>query len=669
MRLRLICSVIFTFVAAAPAWADNLHAWIDDGTPTGLERWVGDKLSAQRASIQRMLAVKGPRTVDNTLQPYDDAFAQLILASNQANLMMLVGATPAIRDKAQVLNKKIQGVVSALGMNRAVYQALAAVPMPDNDPATRLYLERSLLSYRLGGIDKDQATRDAVHKLQDQTTALGLTFDRNVQDDTRTIIATKDALAGLPDDYIARHKPNADGTYTLSTDEPDSSPVFSFASNADLRHRMYQAYFTRAYPANKKVLLDLLAKRQRAARLLGFANKADMAMADQMIGNAANARKLLDEIDAASRDIKQKEYQQLLAFVQSRQPGTTSISAADYKYWSEQFKRERYAFDAQSVRPYFPYAAVEQGIIDIAARVFHVQFARVQDAKVWHPSVTVYDVIDQGRPAGRIYLDMHPREGKDKWYSASPVVPGVRGKLLPEGVLICNFPGGEAGDPGLMLYEDVVTYFHEFGHLMHHILGSQNRWSLQGGFFIENDFLEAPSQMLEEFFTSYSVISTFAKHYQTGETLPPELMKKMLAADAYGRGRDMQGQLFYATLSLNMHDRPAAQVDPDQMQRQLSERFQSSSYVEGNRMYASFTHLSGYGSNYYTYLLDKVIALDFYARFNREHPLDGDTTAEYRRLVIDPGATKPATQLVQDFLGRPQNMDALKAWMNQQFKN
>lgn len=649
--------------AATSAQTDPLHAWVGGDDPAAAQRWVDARLAAVQANLDKLLVVKGKRTLANTLQPYDEMQNQLSIASNQAALLQAVGNNAPLRDRAQLLSQKIAAAQADLNLNQGVYKALSAVPLPVGDAASRRYLERTLLQYRLAGVDKDAATRARILQLQDQITTLSLSFGRNVQDGTLRVTATRAELDGLPADYIARHQPDADGRYTLTTDAPDSSPVFDFASNADLRRRMFLAYSTRAYPANKQVLLDLLAARQELAGILGFANFADLATADQLTGNAANVRKMLGEVDVASREAKEKEYALLLAFARGREPGLTGIAQSDGRYWLDQYRRDRYAFDAQSVRPYFAYDKVETGILETAARIFHVQFKKVAGAKTWHPSVTVFDVIDRGRRVGRVYLDMHPREGKDKWFSAFGIVPGIRGRQVPEGMLVCNFSGGVPGDPGLMQYNEVVTYFHEFGHLMHHILGSQNRWSNQGGFNVEGDFVEAPSQMLEEFFASHDVIAPFAKHYQTGETIPAALMERMNAAGAFGRGGWTQRQLMYATLSLNLHDRPVAEVDLDGQLRQIAQRFSPYQVVDGDRSYASFTHLTGYSSNYYTYVLDKVIAIDFFSRFDRKHLLDGPATTQYRKAVIEPGATRSATQLVKDFMGREQNMDAFKAWL------
>ncbi len=657
-------------LAATPVVDDPLHAWVAGDSPAALERWVARRLAQAQRQVDHLLAVKGRRTVDNTVAPYDNAVNLLAIAGNQTGILMAVGTTAALRDAAQALSQRVSSAVTDLSLNPAVYKALSEVPLPDasRDAATRQYLKRTLLQYRLAGVDKDDATRAKIRVLQDKNTELSLVFNRNVQDGIQKVKATRNELDGLPQDYISRLKPDAEGQFTITTDEPDVMPVLSFASNADLRRRVYLAYNTRAYPANKQVLLDILAARYELANLLGFATYADFSTADQMAGSAANVRTLFNDVDQATREVKTREYSQLLGFAQSRQPGLAGLTQSDVSYWMEQYRRDRYAFDSQSVRPYFPYDQVEAGILETAGKIFGVQFKAVKNAKVWHPSVTTFDVMDKGKRVGRIYLDMHPRDGKDKWFSSAPVVPGMRGRQVPEGMLICNFSGGVAGDPGLMQYDEVVTYFHEFGHLMHHVLGSQTRWSNQGGFSVEGDFVEAPSQMLEEFFTSRAVLAPFARHYQTGDVIPQATVDRMLAASAFGRGTAWLRQVLYGSMSLGIHDRAPAQVDLDAQQKQYNLQYSPYTLVDGNRMYASFTHLVNYGPNYYTYILDKVIAIDFYAQFNRADPLTGPMAALYRKAVIDPGATKPAKQLVEDFLGRPHNMEAFKAWLGEEFR-
>ena len=651
---------------------DPIHAWIEAKDPAALGAWVDQRLNAAKADVDKLAAVAGSHTVENTLRPYDDAVNELTLAGNNTYLLYSLADTANVRDKAQALSSTVSSALTDLSLNPKVYAALAAIPSP-SDAASRHYLERTLLQYRLAGVDKDEATRKQIRALQDKITDLTLTFGRNVADGTLKITATRAELDGLPVDFIARHKPDADGVYTLTTDQPDVRPVLSFASDADLRRRMYLAYYSRAYPKNTQVLRDLLATRQQLATLLGYPHFADLNTADTMIGSSANITRLIDQVDGVSRPVAAREYAELLSFAQQKQPGVASLSQSDEGYWQELFRRAKYGFDAQSVRPYFPYTEVQAGILATAARLFHVSFRPVKDAVVWDASVDTFDVFDTapgsaGKRLGRIYLDMHPREGKDKWFSSAPIAPGIAGRQFPEGMLVCNFTGGTAGDPGLMEYSDVVTFFHEFGHLMHHILGSQGEWAGAGGFNVEADFVEAPSQMLEEMFHDAKILQSFGKHYQTGEVIPAALIAKMNAASAYGRASELQWFLQFSTYALQLHNQAPEGLDFDGLWAADTRRFSPFVPVDGIHYYSSFVHLEGYASNLYTYLLDKVIAIDFFAQFDKQNLLDGPTAMRYRRAVLEPGATKPAAELVRDFLGRPQGIDALKSWMNEEFR-
>jgi len=345
----------------------------------------------------------------------------------------------------------------------------------------------------------------------------------------------------------------------------------------------------------------------------------------------------------------------------------TAIDVTSRGYWYEQFRRSAFDFDSQSVRPYFPYAPVETGVLETAARLFKVEFRR-SDAAAWHADVSVFDVFDSGKRVGRFYLDMHPRDGKDKWFSAAPIVTGVRGRALPEAALICNFPQDDENDPGLLQYSDVVTFFHEFGHLMHAILGGQTEWAGLSGFATEGDFIEVPSQMLEEFFRDEKLLQAFAKHYQTGEILPSETIRKMKLAGAFGRADWVRSQLYYTTLSLDLHDQDPAGLDLDEITRRLYQSLQPWTWFEGNRMYASFGHLTGYSSNYYTYAFDKVIALDFFAQFDPADLLGCDAGSRYRKAVLEQGGSKPGRQMVRDFLGRDEEFSAFSEWLNEEFE-
>jgi thimet oligopeptidase len=386
-----------------------------------------------------------------------------------------------------------------------------------------------------------------------------------------------------------------------------------------------------------------------------------------MMKSAANVRTFLAKLDEASLDGARREHALIVNLARTRQPDLEAIDITSRAYWYEQFRRSAFDFDSQSVRPYFPYTQVEAGVLETAARLFKIEF-RPSTVAAWHPDVSVFDVLEGGQRVGRFYLDMHPRDGKDKWFSAAPIVTGVRGRALPEAALICNFPKGDDKDPGLLQYNDVVTYFHEFGHLMHAILGGQTEWAGLSGFATEGDFIEVPSQMLEEFFRDEKLLQAFAKHYQTGETLPSETIKRMKLAGAFGRADWVRSQLYYTTLSLDLHDQDPAGLDLDTTTKRLYQSLQPWTWLDGNRMYASFGHLTGYSSNYYTYAFDKVIALDFFAQFDAADLLGGDAGSRYRKTVLEQGGSKPGREMVRDFLGRDEDFSAFSNWLNEEFE-
>lgn len=647
------------------------HAWspaaFTEVTPEGLEGWVTGRLAAHRESLDRAVAA-GERTLDSTWRPYDDAIAALGQAGSECGLMNSVHPAKPVRDKAQELAQRVAEAATALSLNQEVYRALAAVDASAADDATRHYVERTLLQYRLAGVDRDDATRAKLRELQDKATLLSLTIARNVQEGTLKVeVADLSELEGLPEDFRRNHPPDASGKVVLTTDFPDYLPVMTFAASDGLRRRMFLAYNTRAFPANRELMLELFRTRHAIANRLGFATWADLATADQMIGSAGNMKKFLERLEESTRAGAEREYGIIFDFARSQRPGLEAIDATSRGYWLEQYRRREFAFDSQAVRPYFPYRQVEAGVLATAARLFQVEFRRATDAEVWHPSVSAWDVFDGGRRAGRFYLDMHPREGKDKWFSAAPLVPGIRGRQAPEAALICNFPGGDENpdDPGLMQHSDVVTYFHEFGHLMHAILGGQQEWAGISGIATEGDFVEVPSQMLEEFFRDATLLQTFARHYQTGEPIPAELVATMNQAGAFGRADWVRTQLFYTNYSLDVHDRDPETLDLDALLRADYERFLPYRWIDGNRMYASFTHLVGYSSNYYTYLYDKVIAIDFFNQFNRRALLEDPATMRYRKAVLDRGGSAPGRQMVQGFLGRDESMEAFEEWIGE----
>jgi thimet oligopeptidase len=665
--LGLLCAGSFQMIFAQ-AGIQGPHLWDKPLDPAILEKRVDEQLDLAQKSISHLLAVKGPRTIENTLAAFDNATEKLDTAGDQSGMLQALSPEASVRDRAQAMLQRVSAASTAISLNPAIYHALAHLDVSTADAATQYYVKRTLLELRLAGVDQDDATRARIQALNDELAKLSTEFERNIQDSQIKVrVKNRAELDGLPEDYINLHKPAADGNITLTSDSPDVIPVLKFAKNADLRRRMFLAYNDRAYPQNMKLLADLLKKREELANILGYKHWADLNAADKMAVTSQNVSNFIDQIDAASRPIADREYQMLLATARKQQPALSNIVTSDWQYYFEQLRATEFNFNSQEARPYFPYERVQQGILDVASKLFHVTYRPVKDAVTWDPSVSTFEVYDGERRLGRIYLDMHPRPGKNQWFSSNPLLDGKRGQQLPEVTLICNFAGGKPGDPGLMEYGDVTVFFHEFGHLMHWIFQGQQQWAGYGG-NLENDFVEAPSQMLEEWMHDPKVLATFARNYQTNEPIPADLVRRANRADAFGRGLWARGQLVYTSVSFDLHNSAPDAAKLETTMDDSRKRFLPYRLVEGDHQIAAFDHLLGYTSAYYTYLWDKVIAQDFFSQFNRDDLLAPEVAARYRTTVLEKTGSMPANDLVKNFLGRPQAMDAFVAWMNQEFE-
>ena len=272
-------------------------------------------------------------------------------------------------------------------------------------------------------------------------------------------------------------------------------------------------------------------------------------------------------------------------------------------------------------------------------------------------------MFEDGKLTGRFYLDMHPRENKYNHAAQFGIKNGILNKQIPEGALVCNFPGGDKNDPGLMEHGDVETFFHEFGHLIHHLFAGKQKWIGISGITTEWDFVEAPSQIFEEWAWDVKTLQTFAKHFETGEPIPTELVSQMKNADEFGKGLQVRQQMYYAKLSLSCYDQNPKNVNTSDLVKTLREKYTPYKFVEGTHMQASFGHLDGYSAIYYTYMWSLVIAKDLFTKFDEKNLSNPEIARKYKDNILVPGGSKPANDLVKDFLGRDFNFDGWKNWL------
>jgi thimet oligopeptidase len=607
--------------------------------------------------------VPGERTLERTLAAYDDAMRLLGDAAARASVCRNAHPEEKMRDAAETCEQELDAFMTELSLDRGIYDALAAIDLGKADGPTKHYMEKTLRDLRRAGVDKDDATRARIKQLRDELVRIGQEFGKNIIEDVRSIQVTPAQLDGLPDDYKALHKPGPDGKVKISSDNTDYIPFITYAKSDAAREELWRQYRLRGHPKNLDVLSRMLERRAELAKLLGYENWAAYATEDKMIGSAKSAAEFIGKIAEASGARMKRDYEQLLERKRKDDPKAKDVRGWDSAFYSERVSAEHYGFDSQAIRPYFEYRRVKEGVLNITGKLFGIEYRKITDVAVWHPDVDVYDVTEGGKKLGRIYLDMHPREGKYKHYAQFTLVNGVEGKQLPEGVLICNFPKpGE--EPALMEHDGVKTFFHEFGHLLHHVFGGHVRWAGLSGVATEWDFVEAPSQMLEEWVWDVPTLQTFARHHQTGEPIPAELVQRAKAADEYGKGLWVRQQMFYAATSLEFHSRDPKSLDTTKVMAELQDRYTPFKYVDGTYFHESFGHLDGYSALYYTYMWSLVIAKDLFSVFQKEGMLNPTAAQRYRRAVLEPGGSKPAAALVTDFLGRKYQFDAYERWLD-----
>lgn len=639
--------------------------------PTDLDGWRAFVAERPEAAISRVADVDarlGRADEDGLdaaarLDLWNDADLALRQATSEVYLLSEAHPDASVRGAAEERVQQLETLASGRLLDPALFAPFAAVDTDEGrgplDDEQRRLLDEVLRDFRRGGVDLPEAERAQVRALTERETELSLEFSRNLRESRREIRVAPEALAGLPQDFIDEHPPGDDGLVVLTTDYPDLMPVREYATDRATRTAIVAAYNDLAWPENDAVLAELLALRQELATLLGYGSWVDYETETRMIGRGAGATgggariaeflARLDEVSAAAADA---EYPVLLARLREDEPEASEVTVADLFYLLGALRRERHDVDAQLVRSYFTFDRVLPGVLATTGRLLDVEYVPV-DVPTWHTDVHSYDVVRQGEVLGRIHLDLHPREGKYNHAACFGIAPGITGRVVPEAALLCNF------SRGLMTHDEVTTFFHEFGHLVHDILGGRQRFARFSGVATEWDFVEAPSQLLEEWAWDAEVLATFTAG-PDGEPIPADLVEKMAIADRFGRALEVRRQLGHANVSYHLHvDRPA------DLQAATEHWYRVTSPVQplpGLHPYAGFGHLTGYGACYYTYQWSLVIARDLLSGFGGDL-MDPEAATRYRREILEPGGSRDAGDLVEAFLGRPFAFDAYRAWL------
>jgi thimet oligopeptidase len=641
-------------------------------TPEEITQNTPIYIEQTRKIIDDIIALSNDeRTYANTARPLDEAFSlsNLAIAQRVYEALELLHPNDAIRSAAHDAYISIQAFwVDYVMSNKALYNAFNAYASKqiENEGLSaqqRYFINETLDSFKREGLSLSDETLAQVNVLRKELAQLASDFDRNIAEDKTTITVTKDDLAGLGDDFIATLRTTDNGLYILGIDYPTYFRVMENCSVAETRKKLYIAFSNRAYPANDELLKQIIVKRDDLARLLGYVDFAHCDIDGQMAATPERAQAFINDMieRAAQKTIQELALltETLPASVELTDEG--KVQVWDMAYLKNIYKKSHYDLDEQKIAEYFPMQKTVDELLDIYRQFFSIDFKEEKTNALWHEDVSIVRVLQDGEIIGTLMLDLYPRPNKYSHAAHTTIVPGTYkpdGTLIPDvSVVIANFTKPTETKPSLLKRSEVETFFHEFGHALHAILGATEIASMSGT-HTRTDFVELPSQMLEEWLTDKEMLKKVSGHYITGQSLPDDIIDTIITLKNLTSGFFVTRQAYLSSMALSYFG-AGENKDPHAMMKQLhSQIMVTTALSNDDHFYASFGHLTGYGAKYYGYLWSKVFALDIFATIKKHGLLNPEIGRKYVKEILGKGGAQDPNELLYNFLGREPNSKA-----------
>jgi len=636
-----------------------------------LRREADDILAQSRSRVDELLALPGNPTLANFLRPLDRALLSARDVGNHGSFLFQVHPDAEIRAAAREISEASDRFFNELRLNDRLFRALRAIELGEAGPDERFAVEKMLREMRRAGVEQPPERRERLVALSNRIDQTVNQFSSNIAKGERAIeLDGPGRLKGLPPDYLAAHAAGPNGTIRITTKYPDVVPVLASCDDAEVRRRLLAEVLNVAHPENLAVLDRLLGERHELARLLRYADYAEFAIEDKMMERPQAVADFLDRLAGLLSEPARRDHLRFLERKRRSEPSAQTLDPWDASFWGDGYydtriRGEEFGVDPRVLRSYLPYPSVRDGLFRLCEELFGIAFRPCAPGPLWHPTVEAYDVERNGRPLGRCYLDLVPRSDKYSHAAQFDVRTGVATGDLPQAALVCNFldartPTAEAR----MEYRDVITFFHEFGHLLHNLLSGHGPWLYTSMGYIELDFIEAPSQLFEEWARDPATLARFARNPDTGEAIPPDLLRRLAAAEAVGRAERQLRQVALAGISLDLYRRDPAGIDTTAVFRSVWDRRSPVPLDPGYHPQTAWGHLTGYSACYYTYLWSAVIARDLLTPFHRSGSLTDRAAAErYAEEILIPGSRRPAAELVRRYLGREFDFAAYERWV------
>lgn len=641
----------------APIVFDKLSAPI-------IRNAVDELIKISDARIEKIAGVTaGLQTEANTLFAFDELFYDL---SDLGIKLQLIGVTyvdDSTRNAANDEAGKLGLYSNNLLLNEKLYKALKIFSessvAKSMAPNHKKFLNETIVAFEKNGMKLDANGKAQLTMLNEKLINYGIEFDKNIAESKDSIAFSETDLAGVPEAAKAPWK-RTNGKYVVRINGPNATEVLADADNDDTRHTMYIHYNNRAYPKNITVLDSLFYYRQQFAALLGFRSYAAYALVDKMAASPENVWNFENDLVQKLTPHVTEELTELKALKQQLHlPNADVINDWDINYLKKKLLDTKYQLNTDEVKQYFEMNNTIKGMFSVYEKLFSIQIKETKNIPVWFDKVTTYDMYKDGKKIGSFYLDLYPRPNKYTHFACFPInqYSKINGKeVLPVSALICNFPEGNASEPSLLNHIDVITMFHEFGHLVHSMLGRSDL-AMQGPFYVKGDFTEAPSQFLENWCWEYESLKMLAKNYKTGETLPKSLFDKMKQTQLVGSGMYYMRQVYLGMLDFTYEDKYNSAKNILDISKDLYS-IRQMPFPDGAHFICSFTHLNGYAANYYGYLWSRVFAEDMFSVFEQNGVMDIKTGLRYRHDILEAASTKQEIDMLRDFLGRDPNSNA-----------
>lgn len=633
-------------------------------TPTSLQADLELALDTANKLVDSIVAADGSRTFDNTIAPWVRASEVVAIAYGHGPFLGHGSPEEDVRNIARRMEEVLSKWAVELTFRDDLYAAVAEFASSEEGVSLtgeegRL-VDQTMRDFRMAGHELAGEPRAELKQLNERLVELGVIFATNIAEFEDFLVVTRADISDLPDSYAEGLKPGEkEGTFCVSMAYPDVVPFMDNVSNRELREALSRKFTNRAAELNRPILQEAVDIRQRIADIFGVPSWAHHSMQVKMAKHPEAVFDFYDSLVPSLTALGHDEKARMTAMLEA-DTGDKEMHSWDWRYYHSKLRREQYGVDALEVANYLPLERAVQGMLDLTQEMFGVTYEQIEPTNAWHEDVTLWKVNDtaSGEHIGHFYMDLFPREGKFSHAAAWDLVPaheGPDGWVHPVSAILANFPKPTPDRPGLLTHEDLLTLFHEFGHILH-MTFSQARMIRFSGAGTEWDFVEAPSQIMEHWCWKPQILQRFAFHHETGEPMPTELVEQIQTARYVNEALAKLRQVTYGMVDMYLH----GPNRPDSLDEALAKATEFSLFplAEDTFFLGSFGHMFGYDAGYYGYLWAEVFGDDMFSRFEKDGIDNPAVGMDYRKYVLEPNGTKDATELVTDFLGRAPSSDA-----------